>query len=83
MKRDVGHCIDLPPDHQTAKEARYPVIYNLHAFEQAALLDAGVNHTYMEIEGLANKQKEMLARYREIYFDYPVESLRPVHASKR
>ena len=50
MKHDVGYCIYLPPDYDAAKDARYPVIYNLHGaggnelhgFEQAALLDKGI-----------------------------------------
>ena len=29
----------------------------------------------MEIEGLAHKQTEMLARYQSIYFDYDIESI--------
>ncbi len=41
-----------------------------------ALLDAGVDHTYMEIEGLAHNHKEMVARYGKIWFDYHVESFR-------
>jgi enterochelin esterase-like enzyme len=41
-----------------------------------ALLDAGVDHTYMEIEGLPHERTEMVARYRNIWFDYHVESFR-------
>ena len=41
-----------------------------------ALLKHGVDHTYMEIEGLAHKRTEMIARYESIWFDYHVESLR-------
>ncbi len=41
-----------------------------------ALLEHGVDHTYMEIEGLAHKRTEMIERYQAIWFDYHVESLR-------
>lgn len=41
-----------------------------------ALLEHGVDHTYMEIEGLAHKRTEMIARYESIWFEYHVESLR-------
>jgi enterochelin esterase-like enzyme len=63
----------------TKDDGHLPTVREFHK----ALLDAGVDHTYMEIEGLAHKQTEMLARYREIYFDYHVESLRRAQASKR
>jgi len=49
----------------------------------AALLDAGVDHTYMEIEGLAHKRTEMVSRYRAIWFDYHVESFRRSGALSR
>lgn len=41
-----------------------------------ALLEAGIDHTYIELEGLAHKKTEMIARLRPIWFDYHVESLR-------
>jgi hypothetical protein len=41
-----------------------------------AMMDAGVDHTYMEIEGLEHKRTEMVSRYQAIWFDYHVESLR-------
>lgn len=41
-----------------------------------ALLKAGVDHTYLEIEGLAHQQKQMIDLYRPVWFDYHVESLR-------
>ena len=40
------------------------------------LTAAGVDHTYMEIEGLAHNHHEMLSRYEAIWFDYHVESFR-------
>ena len=41
-----------------------------------ALLAAGVDHTYLEIEGLGHAKGPIIDRYREIWFDYHVESLR-------
>jgi hypothetical protein len=41
-----------------------------------ALLAAGVDHTYWEIEGLAHDRTKMLNLYRPIWFDYHVESFR-------
>ena len=41
-----------------------------------AMLAAGVDHTYMEIEGLGHKKKPIIDRYRDVWFDYHVESLR-------
>ncbi len=45
-----------------------------------ALLRHGVDHTYMEIEGLEHKRTEMIARYAPIWFDYHVESFRRASA---
>ncbi len=41
-----------------------------------ALVKAGVDHTYIEMEGLAHKEDEMLERYRPVWFDYHAESFR-------
>lgn len=41
-----------------------------------ALVEAGVDHTYLEIEGLGHGKKPMIDRYRDVWFDYHVESLR-------
>ena len=41
-----------------------------------ALLKHGVDHTYIEMEGLGHNQKQMIARFKPIWFDYHVESLR-------
>lgn len=48
-----------------------------------ALLESGVDHTYMEIEGLAHKRTEMVQRYEGIWFDYHVESFRRAGALPR
>jgi enterochelin esterase-like enzyme len=42
----------------------------------AALEKAGVDHTYLEIEGLAHDLEKMIRQYRTSWFDYHVESLR-------
>lgn len=41
-----------------------------------ALVEAGVDHTYMEIEGLKHRKDQMIDMYRDVWFDYHVESLR-------
>lgn len=48
-----------------------------------ALLEADVDHTYMEIEGLGHKREQMIAMYRDVWFDYHVESLRRAGAWKK
>jgi len=50
-------------------------IVTVRAFHQA-LLDASVDHTYMEIEDLAHKRTQMVAMYDDVWFDYHVESFR-------
>jgi enterochelin esterase-like enzyme len=56
----------------TKDDGHLPSIREFHA----ALLKAGVDHTYMEIEGLAHERTKMINQYRAIWFDYHVESLR-------
>ena len=41
-----------------------------------ALLKAGVDHTYIELEGLEHEHDKMVNLYRRIWFDYHVESFR-------
>lgn len=41
-----------------------------------ALLRHGVDHTYLEIEGLGHNQRQMIATFKPAWFDYHVESLR-------
>ncbi len=36
----------------------------------------GIDHTYIELEGLAHKRNEMIERMKPIWFDYHVESMR-------
>ena len=40
------------------------------------LVDLGIDHTYIELEGLGHKRTEMMARLEPIWFAYHVESLR-------
>jgi len=47
-----------------------------------ALLKSGVDHTYIEIEGLAHHQRKMIDLYAPVWFDYHVESLRWAAASQ-
>ncbi len=56
----------------TADDGHLPTVRDYHQ----ALVKHGVDHTYMEIEGLEHKRTEMIARYEAIWFDYHVESLR-------
>jgi len=57
-------------------------IITIRQYHQA-LLASGVDHTYMEIEGLAHKRVEMVKRYEGIWFDYHVESFRRAGALPR
>jgi endo-1,4-beta-xylanase len=56
----------------TQDDGHLPSVREFHA----ALLKAGVDHTYFEIEGLAHERPKMINQYRAIWFDYHVESLR-------
>jgi enterochelin esterase-like enzyme len=56
----------------TLDDEHLPSIRLFHA----ALLEAGVDHTYLEIEGVAHERAKMVNQYRAIWFDYHVESLR-------
>jgi endo-1,4-beta-xylanase len=56
----------------TKDDGHLPTVREFHQ----ALVAAGVDHTYMEIEGLAHNLHEMLTRYEPIWFAYHVESFR-------
>ncbi len=56
----------------TKDDGHLPSIRDFHD----ALLKTGIDHTYMEIEGLAHDRTRMINQYRAIWFDYHVESLR-------
>jgi endo-1,4-beta-xylanase len=40
----------------------------------SALLAAGIDHTYVEVEGVAHDHESILRRYASIWFDYHAES---------
>lgn len=50
-------------------------IKTVREFHQA-LLDAGVDHTYTEVEGIAHEQSKIIQLYRASWFDYHAESFR-------
>ena len=56
----------------TADDGHIATVRDFHQ----ALLKAGVDHTYLEIEGLAHQQRKMIDLYAPVWFDYHVESLR-------
>jgi hypothetical protein len=61
----------------TQDDGHLPSIREFHA----ALLKTGVDHTYLEIEGLAHERPKMINQYQAIWFDYHVESLRLASAA--
>ncbi len=63
----------------TKDDGHLPTIREFHQ----ALVAAGVDHTYMEIEGLAHDHHAMLTRYQNIWFDYHAESFRRAKESER
>lgn len=40
------------------------------------LIELGIDHTYIELEGLGHKRTEMIALMKPVWFDYHVESMR-------
>jgi endo-1,4-beta-xylanase len=56
----------------TKDDSHLPSVRDFHQ----ALLKHGVDHTYIEIEGLAHNQQQMIEVFRPVWFDYHVESLR-------
>ena len=50
-------------------------LVTIREFHQA-LLAAGVDHTYLEIEGQGHNKNQMIDMYHDIWFNYHVESLR-------
>lgn len=45
------------------------------------LVALNIDHTYIEIEGLAHKRNEMIALLRPVWFDYHVESMKRAHGA--
>lgn len=57
----------------TQDAGHLPTIRDFHQ----ALVDAGVDHTYLEIDGQGHAKRPIIERYRDIFFDHHAESLRP------
>ena len=47
------------------------------------LLSLNIDHTYLEIEGLAHRRTQMMGQYEATWFDYHVESLRRAQATPK
>ncbi len=56
----------------TKDDGHLPTVRDFHE----ALVDHGVDHTYIELEDLAHRRTEMIERLRPVWFNYHVESLR-------
>ena len=56
----------------TLDDGHLPTVREYHA----ALLAAGVDHTYLEVEGLNHEHEKLVAMYRTTWFDYHAESFR-------
>ncbi len=56
----------------TQDDGHLPTVREFHA----ALQRHGVDHTYLEVEGLKHEQAKLLNLYRPIWFDFHMESLR-------
>jgi endo-1,4-beta-xylanase len=56
----------------TLDDGHLPTVRDFHA----ALLAAGVDHTYLEVEGLNHEHDKLVTMYRTTWFDYHAESFR-------
>jgi enterochelin esterase-like enzyme len=56
----------------TRDDGHLPSVREFHA----ALLAAGVDHTYLEVEGLAHEHDKLVNLYAPVWFDYHAESFR-------
>ncbi len=56
----------------TRDDGHLPTVRDFHA----ALLAAGVDHTYLEVEGLAHEHDKLITLHRTTWFDYHAESFR-------
>ena len=56
----------------TRDDGHLPTVREFHA----ALLAAGVDHTYLEVEGLAHEHDKLVKMYAPTWFDYHAESFR-------
>ncbi len=62
----------------TKDDGHLPTVRDFHQ----ALLDHGIDHTYVELEGMGHNRTQMIAQLAPIWFDYHVESLRRSGALK-
>ena len=60
----------------TRDDGHLPTVRDFHA----ALLAAGIDHTYLEVEGLAHEHDKLVTLYRTTWFDYHAESFRRASA---
>jgi len=56
----------------TQDDEHLPTVRGYHA----ALLAAGIDHTYLEVEGLKHEHDKLVKLYAPIWFDYHAESFR-------
>ena len=56
----------------TRDDGHLPTVREYHA----ALLAAGIDHTYLEVEGLAHEHDKLVKLYAPTWFDYHAESFR-------
>ena len=56
----------------TRDDGQLPTVRDFHS----ALLAAGVDHTYLEVEGLAHEHDKLVNQYRTSWYDYHAESFR-------
>ncbi len=56
----------------TRDDGHLPTVRDFHA----ALLAAGIDHTYLEVEGLAHEHDKLVTMYASTWFDYHAESFR-------
>ncbi len=61
----------------TRDDGHLPTIRDYHA----ALLAAGIDHTYHEVEGLAHEHDKLVTMFRTTWFDYHAESFRRAAAA--
>jgi len=62
----------------TKDDGHLPSVRDFHN----ALLAAGVDHTYLEVEGLAHEHDKLVNLYRPTWFDYHAESFRRAAKAK-
>jgi endo-1,4-beta-xylanase len=75
LRRNLAHIktgLRIQVACGTADDGHLKTVREYHQ----ALLDAGVEHSYFEVEGLDHNQKKMIEGRKQTWFDFHVESLR-------